>query len=52
MVVSEGITENNPLGTSRKEAAVLQLQVIYRSFSVAHTVYCNAFLVIKLTNTL
>ena len=49
MVVSEGITENNPFGTSGKEAAVLQLQVIFRSFSA---LYCNAILVIKLTNTL
>ena len=29
------ITENNPLRTSNKEDAVLQLQVISRSFGVA-----------------
>ena len=35
LVVSEVITENNPLRTSNKEDAVLQLQVISRSFGVA-----------------
>ena len=36
ILVSERIRGNNPLGTSSKEAAVLQLQVISRSFSVVH----------------